>query len=424
MSMIVRRSIAVGIMLSGLFVLDALRMANSLAAASPALSNDRTAALIEAYNASGQQLFARLTAGTSNVVLSPYSIGTAMAMALAGARGETAVEMSSVLMHRLKQGDLDEANHSILAKLNANDRHAKLLTANALVRTTLGDVVSADYVDLLRSKYAAELFQGASLDDVNEWVKRKTEGRIDRMLDHLASDSAAVILNAIYFNAHWASAFEKNATRDEAFNLAPSRRVQVPTMTKTEEFPLVVGKGYRAIRLPYEDRTLGMVVVLPDRIDGAAAVQKALDAKELARLLDTLKSSQVHKSVALSLPRFNIAFKVDLVPLFKQAGMSRPFGDAADFSGMSEQPASQTPIRIGQIVHRAVVDVAEKGTEAAAATAVEVRALGVRPRPTLVTPVPFHVDRPFLFYLVDETTGAILFQGRINDPRTPGTTAD
>jgi serpin B len=418
MSMNIRRSIAVGIMLVGLFMLDPLRMVGLVAAMSPAAADDRVGALVEAYNASGRQLFARLAAAPGNVVLSPYSIGTAMAMALAGARGETAAEMSGVLMHRLKQGDIDEANRSVLAALNANNRFAKILTANALVRTKRGDVVSSDYPDLLHTKYAAELFQDAGLEDINDWVKRKTEDRIDRMLDQLASDSAAVILNAIYFNAHWASAFEKNVTRDDAFNLAPSRQVQVPMMTKTDEFALVAGKGYRAIRLPYEDPMLGMIIVLPNRIDGLPAVESALDAKELARLFALIRNAQARKSVALSLPRFNIAFKADLVAAFKQAGMSKAFGAEADFSGISGQPPSQMPIRIGQIVHRAVVEVAEKGTEAAAATAVEIRALAIRSRPGPGAPEPFHVDRPFLFYVVDDTTGAILFHGRISDPRS------
>ena len=418
MSMNVRGSIAVGITLAGLFVLDPLRIVGLAAATSLAVGEDKAGTLVEAYNASGQQLFARLTAAPGNVVLSPYSIGTAMAMALAGARGETAAEMSSVLMHRLKHGDIDDANRSVMAALNADNRSAKLLTANALVRTKRGDVVSADYADLLHTKYAAELFQDAGLEDINEWVKRKTEGRIDRMLDQLADNSAAVILNAIYFSAHWASTFEKNVTRDDAFNLTPARQVQVPTMTKTDEFALVAGKGYRAIRLPYEDPMLGMVIVLPNRIDGLAAVENALDAKELARLFASIRNVPARKSIALWLPRFNIAFKTDLVTAFKQAGMLKAFGAQADFSAISGQPPSQELIRIGQIVHRAVVEVAEKGTEAAAATAVEVRALALRPRTGPGAPEPFRVDRPFLFYVVDDTTGAILFQGRIADPRS------
>jgi serpin B len=418
MSMNIRRVIAVGITLAGLFVLDPLRMMGFVAVTSSAVADDRVGVLVEAYNASGQQLFAGLTAAPGNVVLSPYSIGTAMAMTLAGARGETAAEMSRVLMHRLKQGDIDEANRSVLAALNANDRSAKLLTANALVRTNRGDAVSVDYADLLHTKYAAELFQDAGLDDINNWVKRKTEGRIDRMLDQLASDSAAVILNAIYFNARWASVFEKKDTRDEAFNIAPSRRVQVPTMTKTDEFARVAGKGYRAIRLPYEDRALGMVIVLPDRIDDLPAVENALDWKELTRLFASIRSAQARKSVALWLPRFNIAFKANLVTAFKQIGLSKAFSEGSDFGGISAPPPSRAPMRIGQIVHRAVIEVAEKGTEAAAATAVEVRSLAVRPRAGPAVPEPFRVDRPFLFYVVDDTTGLILFQGRINDPRS------
>ena len=236
-------------------------------------------ALTQAYNASGLGLFQGFTASPGNIVLSPYSIGTAMAMALSGARGATEVQMAAVLKHRLPRAEIDAANSAALAILNGYDRSAtpptcpadmrlngaqcetgllangqcrfplrregdqcvgaatvppsaKLLAANALMLTKRGDLVSPEYAALLKDKYAAEVFQNAGLDEINGWVNRKTEGKIDKILDGLDPDSAAVLLNAVYFKARWSSPFDKNVTKDDAFNLSATQMVQVPMMRR------------------------------------------------------------------------------------------------------------------------------------------------------------------------------------------------
>ena len=180
-------------------------------------------------------------------------------------------------------------------------------------------------------------------------------------------------------------------------------------MHQVASYAVLARPGFRAIRLPYEVRSLGMIVVLPDKIDGVREVGAQLDAGELRRLMQPA----TFKRVELALPRFKAAFKADLVPPFRQAGLSLPFENKADFSGMTGRPASDRGLKIGQIAHRAVVEVEEEGTEAAAATAIVMVPAAARPD----VPEPFRVDRPFLFYLVDDKTGAILFQGRISDPR-------
>jgi serpin B len=287
---------------------------------------------------------------------------------------------------------------------------AKLLIANALMLARNGAIISKDYAALLADRYAAETFRNAGLDEVNGWVKRKTEGKIDRILDQLDPDAAAVLLNAAYFKSTWASTFSKQATRGETFHLSPSQQVQVPTMSKVAGYAVTARSGYRAIRLPYAIRAIGMVIVVPDAVDGLPAVTAKLDAEELAGLFTTLRTTPA-KSVSLALPRFKSAFKADLIPPLRQAGMRLAFDrTGADFSGMTGRPGGG--VVIDQIVHRAVIDVDEDGTEAAAATAV-----GITMSSAALSPEPFRVDRPFLYYIVDEATGAILFQGRVADPR-------
>jgi serpin B len=389
--------------------------------ASPAVAADNPAVkeLTQAYNASGQQLFGRFAASPGNIVFSPYSIGTAMAMALAGARGNTETEMAKVLQHRQSRADIDAANADVLKVLNGYDKgappSARVVSANALMLPGKGDQVSADFRALVKDKYAAEVFDGVKLDDVNGWVSKKTEGKIEKMLDKLDPNTAAVLLNAVYFKAHWAATFSKPATREEAFNLTSSRKVQAPTMRQTAKFSVVTRPGYRAIGLPYDVDGLEMIVVLPNDVDGLAKVAAQLDAGALAALIAAVEAEPV-RLVALALPRFKTSFKADLKATFRQLGMNDAFDDRrADFSGMTGRPESQGALKIDEIVHRAVIEVMEDGTEAAAATAVIMMPRSAAPRPQ--APEPFRVDHPFLFYIVDHPTGAILFQGQVVDPR-------
>jgi len=306
---------------------------------SAGVAQDGTRALTDAYNASGQDLFRSFAATPGNIVFSPYSIGTAMAMVLAGARGDTEREMAAVLRHRQARQEIADANARALAVLNGYDQSnalplcpwdmhlaggrcempravdercppragsdeaicfaipqplpsAKVAVANALMLTRKDAPVSADYAALLKAKFAAELFQDASLAEVNGFVASRTEGKIERILDQLDDSAAAVLLNAIYFKAAWASTFSKQETRDEPFSLTASQPVPVPMMHKRANIPLVTRAGYRAVRLPYVISAIGMVVVLPDVVDGLAAVGASLDAEEVSALVAALHTSE------------------------------------------------------------------------------------------------------------------------------------
>jgi serpin B len=221
------------------------------------------------------------------------------------------------------------------------------------------------------------------------------------------------LVNAVYLKAAWASAFPESATRDDDFRLTAGRRVRVPTMRQTGEFGLVERAGYRAIRLGYSVGSLAMVVVLPNEVDGLDRVAGRLDAGELASLLGSLKRAP-QRRVALALPRFKAAFAADLVAPLQKAGMRLAFGDSADFSGMTGRAPGEGGLKILGVRHRAMIEVNETGTEAAAATVV---VMAPTSAPRLERPLPFVVDRPFLFLVVDDASGAVLFQGRIADPR-------
>jgi serpin B len=414
-------------------------------------------ALTGAYNASGQALFKEFAAGPGNIVFSPYSIGTAMAMVLAGARGETEREMIAVLQHSLARAPINDANASAIATLNAYDKSgirpncpsgmtlqgercqakptaagncpfpanrvgeacvatpsfpssAKLLVANALMLG--GAHVAKDYKTLLKDRYAAEVFERANLDTVNGWVKQRTEGKIEKILEKM---SDVVLVNAVYFKSRWAVVFDPKLTKNEFFSLTRSRQEMVPTMLQRANHAVVSREGYRAIRLPYAVRSLAMVIALPNEVDGLGDVARRLDADELAQMLAALRK-EPPRLVSLMLPRFKAEYGANLKGVFQKLGMTLPFDESrSDFSGLTGVPPKTAPTAIDQIVHKAVIEVSEEATEAAATTAIGVRITSAAPKP--VEPLQFRVDRPFLYYLVDDATGAVLFQGRVVDPR-------
>jgi serpin B len=435
-------------------------MLGGLAMAPQAAAQD-IQALTLAYNTSGLELLQRLAVEPGNLVLSPYSIGTAMAMARSGARGVTETEMAGVLRHRLDRAGTDAANAGLLKVLNGYDGSAaptcerglawtgqrceaaardgrcpetarregerciadptflppsaRLLAANALVLAGKEETVSADYLRLVADSYRAEVFAEAGLAQVNDWVSSKTEGMIPKMLEQLGGN--AVLLNAVYFKAHWAQRFDERATRDDAFHLTADRRIDVPMMRHTGRYELVARPGYRAIRLPYDVPALSVIVVLPDQIDGLADLVGRFDARELLALTAALESVPANL-VALTLPRFKAGSRNDLAYAFSQLGMRAAFDrHQADFSGITGRPPSQGRLVIDEIVHRAVIDVMEEGTEAAAATAVEMAPETAAAPRRPEQPEPFVVDHPFLFLIVDRASEAVLFAGRIAEPR-------
>jgi serpin B len=416
-------------------------------------------ALTASFAALGGDLYGALTEGRSNLIFSPYSAGTAMAMTAAGARGVTEAELRKVLHLTLSREDMNRASLEVLTALkrgaDGNNRKPcpadgdaetgtcrdradtdercreksgtetgecgkkeqatppQLFIANALMLSKWGPMISDDFRAAL-SAYQATLFADASLETVNGWVKENTGGKIDRILESFGREPSLVLLNAIYFKAAWETPFHKGATKERDFHLAGGNSVKTSAMAMTDYFRLAKRPGYRALELPYRGETLSMTVVLPDKIEDLASAGRALGRGALGSLIKSV-AAQPKKRVALVLPRFKTSTDVDLAGPFQKLGVKIAFSAAADFTGMLRKDASEERFQIGQIRHRAMLEVKEEGTEAAAATAVAmVRSMAVPQREA--EPIPFVVDRPFLFFVSDAATGAILFQGRISDP--------
>lgn len=415
--------------------------------------------LATSFNASGHDLLKQFVATPGNVVFSPYSIGSAMAMMLSGAKGDTATEMASVLHQRLDRDRMDNANADVLAILKSyvkpasaqmcpdgmsltvnrcegvkrpdrgcpdqTDTQGNRCVAAPIVRpSSLGianavmltrDAAALDaYIKRLKQDYAAEVFRNVGLDDINAWVKRTTGGNIDRILDQPVK-KGIVLIDAVYFRQAWRAPFFPRNTENNDFHLSPTSTIKVATMHQRSYFPVVERPGYRAIRLPYLTEPLSMVIILPDAVDGATALAQPLDASELAELFVMLRLKEVYTD--LSLPRFKTSFSAKLKSNYQQLGLKRPFDeDSADFSGITGRLKEEVKVWIGDVLHRTALEATEEGIEAAAATAlslVQITSAGGREPPPAE---PFTVDRPFLFYITDDRTGVILFAGRISDP--------
>ncbi|MEE9910516.1 MAG: serpin family protein [Deltaproteobacteria bacterium] len=363
--------------------------------------------LVQGNTAFAVQLYHELGSKEGNLFFSPYSVSSALGMTYAGARGNTAIEMKDALQFPLDQAELHPAFKRLNQKLAATAQKSgqKLNMANALVLT--GGDVTAGFKALLNDNYQAEIFQGG-LEAINGWVKRKTEGKIGKILEELDVNSVCVLLNAVYFKGIWASPFQKSRTSDALFTVSSSQRVTVPLMHQKDKFKMLTFADFQMVDIPYEGRNLSMVVLLPRAVDGLAGLEKLLSIQNLTGWLSTLDANDAEE-INLYLPKFQFETGYDLVAPFMKMGMKDAFAlSKADFSGMGWRKGA---LYISQIKHKAVVEVNEEGTEAAAATAVEMATKSMPFNPE------FRADHPFFFLIRDKACGTILFMGRMVNPR-------
>lgn len=391
--------------------------ASAAAAAAPDPHAAEKAEIARSVNAFAWDLYARLRDEKGNLFFSPYSISSALAMTYAGARGPTADQMAATLRLPADWRAGPERIHAafglLSADLNAQGKTYELTVANRLWGQK-GYGFLAGFLGLLGEHYGAGLEEldfardtEGSRKTINTWVEKETKDRIKDLIPRggVQTLTRLVLTNAIYFKGTWQTPFTKDRTRDADF-FAPSGKVTVPMMGQTKHFRYAQGDGCQTVELPYKGGELAMVVLLPKERGGLAALEKSLSADSLAQRLAALK----HENVALALPRFTMTWGALLADRLKAMGMPLAFDMAkADFTAMN---GGKEPLGISEVIHKAFVDVNEEGTEAAAATAVLMRVTGM-PR----EPVVFRADHPFLFLIRDLHSGAILFMGRVVDPK-------
>ncbi len=386
----------------------------------PNVSTDDRGLLVEGNSAFAFELYQALRGEEGNIFYSPYSISLALAMTYAGARGETAQQMAETLKFMLEQEGLHPAFNWLDAQLAKRGQGAqgkdgkgfRLNVVNAIWGQKDYEFLPA-FLDVLAENYGAGLRILDFITEaekcrvaINDWVSNQTERRIKDLIPpgaitHL---TRLVLTNAIYFNAAWEHPFEKQMTANGPFYLLGGGQVMVPMMKQTESFGYTEGGGYQAVELPYDGGELSMVILLPEA-GTFKSFEAGLQAEQVRTIIENLQPTRV----ALTMPRFEFDSKFSLKDVLITMGMPDAFSpDDADFSGVTGKPE----LFISDVLHKAFVAVDEKGTEAAAATAV---IIGVTSMPT-EPPVQVTIDRPFIFLIRDIETGAVLFVGRVLNP--------
>ncbi|WP_299453976.1 serpin family protein [uncultured Microscilla sp.] len=353
-----------------------------------------------------------------NVFVSPYSISSALAMTYAGAKGTTAQEMANVL--HLPANSVHQDFKSLNTHLNNfNTKGLQLSIANALwgeksikfLKTYLGLAQNAYQARLAQLNFKQQPEKSRLI--INKWVEDKTQDKIKNLIPKGIINKATrmVLTNAIYFKGQWKYKFKKSQTRKMDFIAGKQKLGGIKFMQMQRKFRYAENEQLQVIELPYAKNKVSMVVLLPKDVNGIAQLEASLTAERYQKLIDRLFYTQVK----LSLPKFKMTLDVKLKNVLKKMGMKAAFSNGADFSGMTGNKS----LKISEVVHKAFVEVNEKGTEAAAATAVVVRAKTASARRP-VTPKVFRADHPFIFMIKDNTTGSILFMGKITNPKQAG----
>jgi serpin B len=378
---------------------------------------DDMKALVDNNNAFAFDLYQSLHARDGNLIYSPYSISLALAMTYAGARGETESQMAQVLGF-LSQNELHPALNALDLQLAERGKAAsnhetplQLNIANAVWAEQTYPFLQS-FLDTLALNYGVGIRLADFINqyeavrkEINNWVSDQTEDKINDLIPEgvLDSDTRMTLVNAIYFKADWLSPFEADSTQDVPFHLLDGSQVSVPTMNQDAFMPYAKGDGWQAIELAYQGETAAMDIIVPDE-GRFEEVESSLGYATASAILSSLEPT----SVTLALPKFKFEGEFGLADQLQGLGMLDAFDpDKADFSGMSEG----NDLYLSAVLHKAFVAVDEKGTEAAAATAVIV---GVTSAP--VFDVSLIIDRPFIFIIRDIPTGQILFVGRVISP--------
>jgi serpin B len=363
-------------------------------------------------NRLGFELLGKVAAPDTNAFLSPYSISAALSMTYAGARGDTADEIASTLHFAPDQDRWHPAFGALQASLRPNGAKPayELHVANRLWghKTT---TFHEPFLKTTREHYGAGIepvdFEDteAARKTINTWVEKQTKDKIQELLKKgdLTRLTRLVLTNAIYFNSAWQYPFFPEFTKDEAFHRPGGEALKVPMMRTAEVFGYAAGEGFEAVSIPYKDRALSMVIVLPKKRDGLEAVEKWMTGARLQEVVQNMKQERVD----LTLPKFKLLERYALNEVLAEMGMKKSFRPEADFSGI----CSEKPLFIAKVIHQAMVSVDEKGTEAAAATAVVMDSGAPPPKA-----IPVKVDHPFLFLIRENKTGAVLFLGRLVNP--------
>ena len=351
-----------------------------------------------------------------NFVIAPFSISSALAMTYAGARGETQKQMATTLYFDPAQGRFHSGFGGYLNKLrDLTGEGLELNIANSLwaqedypFRDAFFNRVEEHYGSLL---YKVDFVGNREQvrEDINDWVFEETREKIRDLIAPgvFTDDTRLVLVNAVHFFGPWMVEFDKELTREMPFHTHDGERIMTDFMFRTEELKYYQDDYLQALEIPYAGGNFSMMLMLPAENKSLKDIEQKLGALKLLEIMNGMTKTEVEAMI----PRFEAETKTDLEDVLAEMGMPIAFSDRADFSGMT----GEKDLKIDKVIHQAMIEVAEEGTEAAAATAVVII------RKTAIDPeeeekIIFRADRPFLFMVKDNFYDSILFMGRVNKP--------
>ena len=346
--------------------------------------------------------------GGKNIFISPLSIILAIAMTYNGAVGDTnlaiadAMEFSGMDMEELNQGFSD-----LMVSILNGDSGVQINIANS-IWSRLGFNPKEDFVEINKKYYSSEVNEldfsdPSAVDTINGWIDDATEKKINKMLTEIPPDAVMYLINAIYFKGEWTYPFDEEATFDDDFHPGDSGTKKVPMMNMVENFQYGQGSNFGILRLPYGQEKFSMYIVLPDEGEDLDGIIGELDGTSWKELMGELGDNKV----MLKMPKYKMEYGVKVLnDVLTDLGMGIAFGPEADFSNINPG------IFISRVMHKAVIEVNEEGSEAAAATVVEMLESAM----PVDEIVEFIVDRPFFFVIADDRSRAVLFMGKVVEP--------
>jgi serpin B len=405
-----------GVLVLGLSLVFSLFLPTVLPAQTPA-APDAARAVAAAANDFGFRLFAQLQLGRApnqNIFISPSSLSLALAMTYNGAAASTRAGMAQALgVQGMSLQALNTGQAALLRQVQSADPKVTCTIADALWVQN-GFQLRRDFLQRNARDYQAtikntDISGDAGVREINAWVDHATAGKITDLLHRgdLNASTRFVLTNAVYFKGAWTSAFQKAATREQDFTRGDGTVKKVPLMAQQGIFPYLQQDDFQVIALPYGDRQFSMYILLPNADKSLRDLLPALTPQHWQQWL-----ARMHPTEALiALPRFKASYDAEMSQALADLGMREAFTPAADFSGID----GNRDLYIKLVRHKAVLEVSEEGTVAAAATGTVMRDTAMRIAPVIPKII---VDRPFICAIVERQSGNILFLGSIVDPQT------
>jgi serpin B len=358
-------------------------------------------------------LYRAVAAEPGNQFVSPYSVTSAFALLYPGARGETAAEMTATFGFDPSMATQTARTRALADALAAETGGSEFTSANAAwVERTMA--LRAEYARSIRDQLGASIEpvdfignQGAALRRINAWAARETRDRIREILTNEDASRRLVLTNAVYFKGKWSDQFSANATRDGDFFTVSGEPVRARLMRQTTRARYFEGEGFQAAEFDYDSGAFALAVFLPRERAGLEAFERTLSDANLDAWLERLSGAETPR-LDVTLPKVEMNAEYDLVRQLQALGLRLAFSDGADFSGVTEA----TSLAVSAVIHKTFLAIDEEGTEAAAVTAIDMRATAARPEPE-APPIEFKADHPFFIVLRHKPTGARLFMGRI-----------